>query len=359
MCAVNKRLGTLRAASAKFEAEMPERTRLDVLVVCSAGGHLFDAVAISLAWRDRTHAWVSFDKADVRSLLAGERVYFAHGPTNRNIQNFLRNLRLAWRIVGDTKPRVVVTTGAGVGVPFAWVGWARRARIVYVECAGRVDRPSLSARMIAPVASRVYAQWPELARAWRPARYAGNVLQSQRSESASAGTGVLVTVGTNEAPFDRLLRGAATIEDEPLVVQYGSSTIRPARAKCLDYVPFDAFDELVRSARVVVTHAGIGSVAAALAHGRRPVVVPRLHRFGEAVDDHQVFFARQLEAAGLATVVEDVDRLPDVVARGNHSAAPLPGPDPAIEVRTAIDELLAAAHGMAAERSGSGMTASG
>jgi UDP-N-acetylglucosamine transferase subunit ALG13 len=321
--------------------ETPERTGLDVLVVCSAGGHLFDAVAISRAWRDRIHAWVSFDKADVRSLLRGERVYFAHGPTNRNIHNFVRNLWLAWRIVGETRPRVIVTTGAGVAVPFAWVGWARRARIVYVECAGRVDRPSLSARLIAPVASRIYAQWPGLARAWRPARYAGNVLQSQRSESASAGTGVLVTVGTNEAPFDRLLRGAATIREERLVVQYGSSRIRPAGAKCLDYVPFDAFDELVRSARVVVTHAGIGSVAAALAHGRRPVVVPRLHRFGEAVDDHQVFFAQQLEAAGLATVVDDVDTLADAVATGDHTAASKPGPDLAAAIREVVDELLA------------------
>jgi UDP-N-acetylglucosamine transferase subunit ALG13 len=332
----------LAAAFGKSEVETPERTRVDVLVVCSAGGHLFDAVAISRAWRDRTHAWVSFDKADVRSLLRGERVYFAHGPTNRNIHNFLRNLWLARRIVGETRPRVIVTTGAGVAVPFAWVGRARGARVVYVECAGRVDRPSLSARLIAPVASRIYAQWPDLARAWRPARYAGNVLQSQRSESASAGTGVLVTVGTNEAPFDRLLRGAVTISEKPLVVQYGSSRIRPAGARCLDYVPFDAFDELVRSARVVVTHAGIGSVAAALAHGRRPVVVPRLHRFGEAVDDHQVFFAEQLEAAGLATVVDDVETLGDVVVRGDHQATSNPGPDLAAAIREAVDELLSA-----------------
>ena len=324
----------------------PEPPRLDVLVVCSSGGHLFDAVALSRAWRDRAHAWVSFDKPDVRSLLHGERVYFAYGPTNRNVRNFLRNLRLAWRIVGRTRPRVILTTGAGVGVPFAWVGRARQARVVYVECAGRVDRPSLSARLIAPVASRVYAQWPDLAREWRPARYAGNVLQSARgaSSATSAGSGVLVTVGTNEAPFDRLLEAAATIGEEPLVVQCGSSNVRPARATCLDYLPFDAFDELVRSARVVVTHAGIGSVAAALAHGRRPVVVPRLHRFGEAVDDHQVFFARQLEAAGLATVVDDVASLSDVVAQGDHSAAPVSGPDPAIAVETAIDELLATAH---------------
>ena len=57
--------------------------------------------------------------------------------------------------------------------------------------------------------------------------------------------------------------------------------------------PFDELVEHVRRARVVVSHAGVGSVLTALANGKRPVVVPRLHRFGEAVDDHQLPFAPQ------------------------------------------------------------------
>src|SRR4051812_42522353 len=107
---------------------------MDILVVSSAGGHLFDACAISRAWTECTRAWVTFDKADVRSRLAGERVYFGHGPTNRNIPNLIRNLGLAWRVIGETRPRVLITTGAGIGVPFAWVARVRGARVIYVEC---------------------------------------------------------------------------------------------------------------------------------------------------------------------------------------------------------------------------------
>jgi len=306
---------------------------------------LFDAIAVSPAWRGRTRAWVSFDKSDVRSLLAGERVYFAHGPTNRNIPNLLRNLVFAWRVLGETHPRVVVTTGAGIGVPFAWVGRLRCARIIYIECAGRVDHPSLSARLISPVASRLYAQWPELAVSWRRARYAGNVLLGQLDRAnppASSGTGVLVTVGTNEAPFDRLLRAVPSLTDEQVVVQHGPSAVRPEGAQCFDYLPFGELGRLIDAARVVVTHAGDGSVAAALAHGRRPIVMPRLSQFGEAVDDHQVPFARQLEGAGLATVVEDGDRLLQVVANQPQAPAPLSGhePDLSLEIAHAIAELL-------------------
>jgi biofilm PGA synthesis N-glycosyltransferase PgaC len=317
------------------------RTSIDVLLVSSAGGHLFDACSISRAWRERTRAWVSFDKADVRSRLGGERLYFAHGPTNRNIPNLVRNLGVAWRVIGETRPRVLLTTGAGIAVPFAWVARLRGARVIYVECAGRIDRFSLSARLIAPVADRIYAQWPELAATHRGARYAGNVLFSQAHESSpETGSGVLVAVGTHEAPFDRLVRAAANLKGEPVVVQHGASTVRPPGVRGFDYLSVDAFDALIRSSRVVVTHAGVGSVAAALAHGRRPVVVPRLGRFNEHVDDHQVFFARRLQEAGLATLVENTDQLPEVVARQDHSAAAHSGPDLTAEISRALDVLL-------------------
>lgn len=149
--------------------------RADLLLVCSSGGHLLQLVALEDAWRGHDRVWVSFDKSDVRSLLRDERVIYAHGPTNRNVKNLFRNLALAWRVVRTVRPRAVLTTGAGVAVPFAWVAKLHRAQVVYVESLTRIERPSLSCRMIAPLADRVYVQWPELADSMRRARYAGNV----------------------------------------------------------------------------------------------------------------------------------------------------------------------------------------
>jgi beta-1,4-N-acetylglucosaminyltransferase len=149
--------------------------RVDVLLVCSTGGHLLQLHALGEAWANRTRAWVTFDKSDARSLLAGEDVVYAHGPTNRNIPNLLRNLVLAWSVVRRLRPRVLITTGAGVAVPFAWIARLRGAYVVYVESLSRIDAPSLSCRLIAPAARRVYGQWPEFAKANAGARYAGNV----------------------------------------------------------------------------------------------------------------------------------------------------------------------------------------
>jgi UDP-N-acetylglucosamine:LPS N-acetylglucosamine transferase len=151
--------------------------RLDVLLVCSTGGHLLQLHLLRAAWAGLGTTWVTFDKSDARSLLAGERVVYANGPTNRNIPNLVRNLNLAFRLVRRTRPRVIVSTGAGLAVPFAWIGRLFGARIVYIESVTRIESPSLSLRLIAPVVDRTYAQWPDLADQLE-ARYVGSVFDS-------------------------------------------------------------------------------------------------------------------------------------------------------------------------------------
>jgi UDP-N-acetylglucosamine transferase subunit ALG13 len=116
---------------------------------------------------------------------------------------------------------------------------------------------------------------------------------------------IFVTVGTNEAPFDRLLHAIEGLcLEEELVVQHGSSRIRPAQASCFDFLPFELLTDHVRRARVVVTHAGVGSIIVCLASGKQPIVVPRLKRFGEAVDDHQLVFGKRFAESGLVRLAE-------------------------------------------------------
>ena len=139
---------------------------------------------------------------------------------------------------------------------------------------------------------------------------------------------ILVTVGTNEARFDRLLEALEDLpEGTDLFVQHGPSPIRPAGATCTDYLGFDELVEKMREARAVVTHAGVGSVLTALLNGTRPIVVPRLQRFGEAVDDHQLHFGRRAESAGFVSLVEDTAELARVIERYEESPPPPPRPD--------------------------------
>ena len=134
---------------------------------------------------------------------------------------------------------------------------------------------------------------------------------------------ILVTVGTNEQPFDRLVRAAAALGGhEPLTVQYGASQVEHGRGRWVDFISFDELSELSQEASAVVCHAGVGSIMLARRCGKLPLVVPRRLHLREAVDDHQLPLARRLDAEGLVQLVEDVDELAAALARrGNGGAA--------------------------------------
>jgi UDP-N-acetylglucosamine:LPS N-acetylglucosamine transferase len=151
--------------------------QVDVLLVCTAGGHLLQLWSLRESWSAYEHAWVvgSHGGGDVESVLEGERIFYAHSPAARSIKNAIRNAWLAWRLVGRLRPQVLVTTGAAVAVPFAWIARLRGVRVTYVETLARAERPSLSCRMASPAADRVYVQWPELLASLPQGRYAGTV----------------------------------------------------------------------------------------------------------------------------------------------------------------------------------------
>ena len=117
---------------------------------------------------------------------------------------------------------------------------------------------------------------------------------------------ILVTTGTNGVAFDRLLAPVVTLEcNERLVVQHGPSSLRRPDAEYVDYLPFPQLADLVAEARLVITHGGVGSILLAQIKGKRPLVVPRLRRYREAIDDHQFELAVRLDAIGVATLVAD------------------------------------------------------
>ncbi len=153
---------------------MSDRTERILLVACP-GGHLQQMLALQPTWDDLEHRWVTLAAADTKYLLRSSDVVFAHGPTARNIPNFLRNLRLAWKTIRDWDPDVILSTGAALAPPFFFVGWLLGVRLVYVESFTRVQRPALAGRMVYPFATRFFVQWPRSSSA-RRAIYAGSIV---------------------------------------------------------------------------------------------------------------------------------------------------------------------------------------
>lgn len=134
---------------------------MNVGLVCSSGGHLALLLAMRPWWSRHDRFWVTFDKPDARERLAGERVYWAAHPTNRNLPNLARNLVLAERVLRAERPDVLVSNGAGVAIPFFWCGRRLGVRLVYMEVPDRTEGPSLTGRLVYPVVDRMVLSWSE------------------------------------------------------------------------------------------------------------------------------------------------------------------------------------------------------
>ena len=125
---------------------------------------------------------------------------------------------------------------------------------------------------------------------------------------------LFATVGTDHHPFDRLVRwvdgwlgdgGSGRVQ---CLVQTGATRVEPRYADAVDYLEYDAMREAMKQAALVVCHGGPATIMLAVAAGSRPVVVPRLRRLGEHVDDHQAAFSRRIAREQTIALAESEDR---------------------------------------------------
>ncbi|MBE9009895.1 UDP-N-acetylglucosamine--LPS N-acetylglucosamine transferase [Pseudanabaenaceae cyanobacterium LEGE 13415] len=135
---------------------------MKVLLVCSSGGHFKALYQLRPYWGVRDRQWVTFRTNVTEAQLEGESVDWAWSPTNRNIPNLIRNLGLAWKILRRDRPDLVISTGAGVAVPFLMLGKLLGSRTIFIESITRVNDLSLSAKLSLPFLNVLYVHWVEL-----------------------------------------------------------------------------------------------------------------------------------------------------------------------------------------------------
>jgi UDP-N-acetylglucosamine transferase subunit ALG13 len=122
---------------------------------------------------------------------------------------------------------------------------------------------------------------------------------------------VVVSVGTDHHPFDRLLEWtsiAALQLGLEVFVQRGATPARPG-LDSVDYLPAEELAERMAAADAVVCHGGPGTISLAQRMGKRPIVVARDPVLGEHVDDHQMRYAARLSGDGEIDVADTLDSL--------------------------------------------------
>ena len=130
---------------------------------------------------------------------------------------------------------------------------------------------------------------------------------------------IFVTVGTHEQQFNRLIKAVddlfadGTIKEE-VIIQKGYSDYEPKHCKSYKLISYKDMQKYYDKARVIITHGGPASFMAALEREKTPIVMPRLKKYGEHVNDHQEYFCREVEKRfGNITVINTKEELKNIL----------------------------------------------
>ena len=160
---------------------------MKVCLVGSSGGHLTHLYMLKPFWKDKNRFWVTFDKEDAKSLLEGEKVYPCYFPTNRSIKALIKNTKIAWDVLHKEKPDLIISCGAAVAVPFFYIGKMMGAKLVYIEVFDRIDKPTMTGKMVYPIADKFVVQWEEQKKVYPKAVNLGSI-KNGYGNARSSGT---------------------------------------------------------------------------------------------------------------------------------------------------------------------------
>jgi len=119
-------------------------------------------------------------------------------------------------------------------------------------------------------------------------------------------------------PFDRLIRMLDEIApqlDEEIVAQVNGSGYLPRHINTIDLLPPDEFDRLFSSARLIVAHAGIGTIITAMQQQKPVIIFPRIAALGEHRNEHQLATAAKMKEAGWVYVANTKEELAELLQR--------------------------------------------
>src|SRR5215472_17886230 len=140
---------------------------------------------------------------------------------------------------------------------------------------------------------------------------------SEGSIRWSVGVMTFVSVGNATQPFRRLIDKTVALAPRlprPVVVQQGNTSLKGEGYIAQSFMGMEEFGQCMAHAELLILHAGAGSVIHAIQAGKIPVVMPRLVKYRESIDDHQLEFARALAESGKIVLVEDPADLMSAVA---------------------------------------------
>lgn len=131
---------------------------------------------------------------------------------------------------------------------------------------------------------------------------------------------IFVTVGTHEQPFNRLIKKVDELVKEGeikerVIMQIGFSTYKPKYCEYKSMLSYEEMKDCIKKAHIVITHGGPSSFIEVLQEGKIPIVVPRLKKFNEHINNHQLNFVKLIDEKNKNIIpVYDIDKLSGIIA---------------------------------------------
>lgn len=131
---------------------------------------------------------------------------------------------------------------------------------------------------------------------------------------------VFVCLGTQDKPFDRLLKMVEeAIEEgaiqEEVIAQIGTTKYQGNKIKTFQFCDSEQMDQYIQEASLVITHGGTGSIIGALKAGKKVIAVSRLQKYKEHTNDHQLQIISQFTQTGYILECKDGEKLSSVISQ--------------------------------------------
>ena len=164
-----------RAIFVRGEIMNTKNQKMKVCLVGSSGGHLAHLYMLKPFWKNTDRIWVTFDKVDAKAILKDERMIPCYFPTNRSLTALIINSIIAWRTLRKEKPDLIISSGAAVAVPFFYLGKLFGAKTIYIEVFDRIDKPTVTGKLVYPVTDRFIVEWEEMKKVYPKAINLGSL----------------------------------------------------------------------------------------------------------------------------------------------------------------------------------------
>lgn len=147
---------------------------MSVCIICSAGGHLSEALAATVQVKSNKY-YVTYDESHVRERLKGEEVYYVVDP-HVSLFLYLKNALQSLHILLRKRPRVVISNGAGIALATCLLAKFAGSKLVFIENGARVTTPSRTGKLVYKFADLFIVQWKPMLKHYPKAVYGGPLL---------------------------------------------------------------------------------------------------------------------------------------------------------------------------------------